>query len=198
MIDHVKGACHISSPHLTGWMDRIMFFWGRMRDCTIHHIFRSQNIQADCLSKKGLILDSGSWSMMVIDGEFSCFIQDFSIPGFWVSFVFKSASLSSSFFASFSISWLQVVLIHNLFFNMCLVMWCSFILRLLALIMDWGFWLPRPWEFLFLQVFLSHISRSASYFWALLYYLNLLYWLNIILWCFFLSKKINKIKIKLN
>lgn len=81
MIDHVRGACHISCPHLNGWMERIMFFWGNMKQCSIHHIFRSQNVQAHCLSKKGLTLESGSWSMLVSDGERSCYIQDFSIPG---------------------------------------------------------------------------------------------------------------------
>jgi len=85
MIDHVTGACHISCPHLSGWMDKIMYFWRNMKQCSIHYIFRSQNVQADRLSKKGLSL--GSWSMMVSDGERSCFIQDFSIPGLW-SFLF--------------------------------------------------------------------------------------------------------------
>lgn len=79
MIDHVRGACNISCPHLSGWMDKIMYFWRNMKQCSIHYIFRSQNVQADRLSKKGLSL--GSWSMMVSDGERSCFIQDFSIPG---------------------------------------------------------------------------------------------------------------------
>lgn len=81
MIDHVRGACHISCPHFTGWMERIMFFWGNMKQCSIHHIFRSQNVQAHCVSKKGLTLESGSWSTLVSYGEHSCYIQDFSIPG---------------------------------------------------------------------------------------------------------------------
>eukprot|EP00253_Pinus_taeda_P024937 PITA_24937 len=51
IIDHAMGACHIRCPHLAGWMDRIMFFWGRLRDCSIQHIFRSQNCPADFLSK---------------------------------------------------------------------------------------------------------------------------------------------------
>jgi len=81
MMDHVRGACHISGPQFTGWMDRIMFFWGNMKQCSIRHIFLSQNVQAGRLSKKGLTLDSGSWSMLVSDGERSCYIQGFSIPG---------------------------------------------------------------------------------------------------------------------
>lgn len=81
MIDHVKGACHIRSPHLARWMDKIMFLWGLMRDCSMQHICRAQNLQANCLSKKGLLIGTRSWSMEVKEGENSCFIQDFYIPG---------------------------------------------------------------------------------------------------------------------
>lgn len=43
MVDHVNGKSFIKCPHLVDWMDRIMFFWGLMRGCSIHHIFRAQN-----------------------------------------------------------------------------------------------------------------------------------------------------------
>jgi len=81
MIDHVNGKCLIRSSHLTGWMDMIMFFWGLVKECSIQHIYRDQNQQADNLSKKGILLESSSWSMEVIlDGK-SFIMQDFSLPG---------------------------------------------------------------------------------------------------------------------
>jgi len=79
-IEHVKGFYNIMAPHLAGWVERIKFFWGLLRDCSIHHIFRAQNQQTDRLSKEGLLLEPGAWSMKVIYGYFSCLIQDFSIP----------------------------------------------------------------------------------------------------------------------
>lgn len=82
MVDHVLGKCRISCPHLTGWMDRVMFLWGKVNGCSIQHIYRSKNQQADCLSKEGLLTQKGIWSVKVIsDGE-SFSIQDFSFPGF--------------------------------------------------------------------------------------------------------------------
>jgi len=60
MVDHVKGKCHIRSPHLAGWMDRIMFFWGLVKGCSIQHIYRAQNQQAYILSKEGLLLETGT------------------------------------------------------------------------------------------------------------------------------------------
>lgn len=81
MIDHVRGACHISYPHLTGWMDRIMYFWNKLVQRSINHFPRSLNVQADRLSKEGLSLEPGAWSLMISDGDCSCFIQDFFIPG---------------------------------------------------------------------------------------------------------------------
>lgn len=78
MIDHVKGTSHVRSPHLAGWMDRIMSFWRLMRDCYIQHIYRAQNQQADCLSDSRIryLVHEGN-----IYGENSCFIEDFSISG---------------------------------------------------------------------------------------------------------------------
>ena len=43
MIDHVNGKCHIKRPHLSAWMDKIMFLWGHLRECTIKHIYRAEN-----------------------------------------------------------------------------------------------------------------------------------------------------------
>lgn len=80
VIDHVNGTCHIKNPHLARWMDMIMFFWGLLRGSTIQHIFWAQSQRVDNLSKEGLLLDSGAWSMKVTHGECSCFIQDFFIP----------------------------------------------------------------------------------------------------------------------
>lgn len=59
MVDHVIGKCCISYPHLTGWMDRIMYLWGELQGCSIQHIYRSMNQQADCLSKEGLLAPTG-------------------------------------------------------------------------------------------------------------------------------------------
>lgn len=81
MIDHVNGKCFIRSSHLTGWMDRIMFYWGLVKEYFIQHIYREQNQQANSLSKKGLLLESSSWSMEVILDEKSFIMQDFSLPG---------------------------------------------------------------------------------------------------------------------
>lgn len=81
VVDHVLGSCLIKSPHLAGSMDQIMYFWGLIKDKSIQHICCSQNQQADCLSKQGLLLDVSTWSLKIEDGENSCFIQDFSIPG---------------------------------------------------------------------------------------------------------------------
>jgi len=64
------------------WVDgQDYVFLGNMKQCSIRHIFLSQNVQAGPLSKKGLTLESDSWSMLVSDGERSCYIQCFSIPG---------------------------------------------------------------------------------------------------------------------
>ena len=81
MIDHVSGECHISCPHLSGWLNRIMYFWSNMKQHSIHHIPRSLDDEADHLLKKGLSMESGSWSLMISDDDFSCLIEDFSIPG---------------------------------------------------------------------------------------------------------------------
>ena len=43
MIDHVKGKYHIRSSHLTGWMDKIMFYWGLLKECSIQCIYRDLN-----------------------------------------------------------------------------------------------------------------------------------------------------------
>jgi len=52
-----------------------------MKQRSIQHIPRSKNEQADLLSKKGLAMEPGSWSLKVSDDEFSYLIQDFVIPG---------------------------------------------------------------------------------------------------------------------
>lgn len=49
MIDHVRGICHINCPHLSGWLNRIMYFWSNMKQRSIHHIPRSLTDQADHL-----------------------------------------------------------------------------------------------------------------------------------------------------
>lgn len=74
VIDHVLGTCHIRRPHLAGWLDRILFFWGLMKDSSIQHIYRAHNQQANCLSKEGLLLGIGTWSLTIISGENSYFI----------------------------------------------------------------------------------------------------------------------------
>lgn len=82
VVDHVLGKGRIGCPHLTGWMDRVMFLWGKVNGCSIQHIYRSKNQQADCLSKEGLLTQTGIWSVKVIsDGE-SFSIQGFSFPEF--------------------------------------------------------------------------------------------------------------------
>jgi len=74
MIDHVRGACHINYPHLSGWMDWIMYFWNNLVLPSIKHIPRSLNDQADRLSKDGLYLELGAWSLMISMGDYTCFI----------------------------------------------------------------------------------------------------------------------------
>lgn len=81
MIDHVNGACHIRCPHLAGWLDRIKYLWNELDQCSIQHIYRSQNESADRLSKMGLSLEPGIWSLKISEGDSFCYIQDFSIPG---------------------------------------------------------------------------------------------------------------------
>lgn len=63
MADHVNVNCLIKCPHLTHWLDRIMFFWGQMGGSSIQHVYRTRNQEADCLSKEGLQLRTGSWSL---------------------------------------------------------------------------------------------------------------------------------------
>jgi len=82
VIDHVNGVCHIRSPLMIGWMDKIMFLWGLTRECSIQLIGHEQNLQADCVFKDGLLSDSGSWSMEVKEEEKSSLVQDFVIPGY--------------------------------------------------------------------------------------------------------------------
>lgn len=53
-----------------------------MEGCSIHHINRAQNQQADSLSKEGLHSDPGFWYMKVMSEGEVFHIQDFSFPGF--------------------------------------------------------------------------------------------------------------------
>lgn len=82
MVDDVNGKGFVSCPHLTVWMDRIMFFWSRMKGSTIQHIFRVWNQRADCLSKEGLLMESDAWSLKIFDGRESYIIQYFCFLGF--------------------------------------------------------------------------------------------------------------------
>lgn len=82
MVDYVMGKCRINCPHLAGWMDIIMYLWGKVKGCSIQHIYRSKNQQADYLSKEGLLSQTGNWSVKVIFARESFPIQDFSFPGF--------------------------------------------------------------------------------------------------------------------
>jgi len=63
MIDHVRGACHINYPHLSGWMDRIMYFWNNLVQPSIKHILRSLNAQA-CLGWPSV---SWAWCLVFDD-----------------------------------------------------------------------------------------------------------------------------------
>lgn len=81
IIDHVKGACYINYPHLSGWLERIMYFWNLLNQPSIMHIPRSHNEQGDGLSKNGLSLEPGAWSLMISMGDSTCHIPDFFIPG---------------------------------------------------------------------------------------------------------------------
>lgn len=80
MIDHVRE--HVVSEVLIyqdGWIGLCIsgILWISAQLTTS----LSQNVHADRLSKEGLSLEPGSWSLMISDGDCSCFIQDFSIPG---------------------------------------------------------------------------------------------------------------------
>jgi len=74
LIDHVNGACLIICPHLFGWLNRIRHFWSIMKQCSIQHIPRSRNEQANLLSKKDPAMEPGSWSLKVSNDEFSYLI----------------------------------------------------------------------------------------------------------------------------
>lgn len=65
MVDHVNSNSLIKCLHLTYWLDRIMFFWGQMGGSSIQHGYRDRNQVADGLSKEGLQLGTGSWSLEV-------------------------------------------------------------------------------------------------------------------------------------
>lgn len=66
IIDHVSRKHHIKEQHLMGWMNRISSLWRQMEDYSIRHIYKSQNQQADILSKKALLSQLGIWNMEVI------------------------------------------------------------------------------------------------------------------------------------
>lgn len=75
MVHHVNGNC---------LLDRIMFFWGQMGGSSIQHVYRNRNRNqvADRLSKEGLQLGTGSWSLQVFASWESFSIQDFCILSF--------------------------------------------------------------------------------------------------------------------
>jgi len=82
VIDHVLGKCRITYPHLLGWMNIIMFLWDKVDGCSIQHIYRSTNQQADSLSKEGLLTQTCIWSVKVFSEGESFPIQDFSFLDF--------------------------------------------------------------------------------------------------------------------
>ena len=81
IIEHVTEKNHIKNQCLDGWMNRIMTLWRGMEGYSICHIYRSQNVQADILSKKGLLSHPGIWNMEVILEAESFHIQEFYLPG---------------------------------------------------------------------------------------------------------------------
>lgn len=68
LVDYVFGKNNILKPQLIGWLDRIRFLWIRLAGGSIHHINRALNQQADDLSKEGLQMVPGLWSLQVADG----------------------------------------------------------------------------------------------------------------------------------
>jgi len=81
IIDNVIGKFSIKNQLLTGWMNIIDFFLKGKNDYSIQHVDRSQNVQADSLSKKGLLLQPGKWKMDILLGNITYHIDDFSLIG---------------------------------------------------------------------------------------------------------------------
>lgn len=52
IIDHVSGKASINTSFLQGWIKRIQILWKLLNYFAIQHISRSQNMQANSLSKK--------------------------------------------------------------------------------------------------------------------------------------------------
>lgn len=59
IIEHVLGKTSINNLSLLGWMKRIEVFWQLQDGYSIQYIGRSQNVQVDSLSKKGLLQKYG-------------------------------------------------------------------------------------------------------------------------------------------
>lgn len=78
-----------------------------MEDYSIRHIYRSQNVQADILSKKGLLTQLGIWNMEVIFEAERFAIQEFSLLG-TLHFLHSKAQVCLSYFLYFCILYMPL------------------------------------------------------------------------------------------
>lgn len=81
IIDHVLGKVSIRTPFLQGWMKRIEILWKLLNNFTIQHIGRSQNMQADSLSKKGMLQEPGKWYLEINWENNTYVMEDLLFPG---------------------------------------------------------------------------------------------------------------------
>ena len=81
IIDHVLGKISINNHFLIGWMKKIEIFWQAQNGFSIQHVDRSQNEQADRLSKKGLSQEPGKWYMDILLENITYNMEEFLLPG---------------------------------------------------------------------------------------------------------------------
>lgn len=80
IIEHVTGKLSINSGSLMGWMNRIADLWEPTR-FPISHIRRLQNLEADDLSKKGLLSPPGLWHLSISVDSWTYCPLPFKMPG---------------------------------------------------------------------------------------------------------------------
>lgn len=79
-VDSVNQKNFIQAHHLSGWRDRIQFYWNCLENCSIQHINREKNSTADGLSKKGLFSTSEYWHLEIVSDDSHYQISDFALP----------------------------------------------------------------------------------------------------------------------
>lgn len=97
LVDLVNRRNHILAPHLTGWRDRISYYWNCLVGSTIEHISRVKNSTADTLSKLGLLSTTGLWFLEIFSEGVTYQIHEFSLPDFKSQFFDSFASSAYAF-----------------------------------------------------------------------------------------------------